>query len=465
MSLTLNNMGMLRVLNTLSQTSAALDASNLRLTMAKRILSASDDPAGVIAAENLKSSIAQIDAAAKNGQRINSVMDTADGAMAQISSLLGTIQTSALSAAGSSATAEERAAYQAEIDAAIDAIDTLVNTTAFGNIRLLDGGIGYTTSGIDTAELADVRVHSADTGGGSVSVAVEVVAAAEKAVISYSDGVLTDDVTFSLTGNNGTEEFAFSTGAAISDIETAVNAVSDATGVVAEVDGGTLYFRSQNYGSSQSVSIQVTDGTFQMDGSTASDTGVDATVTVNGQTSMSDGLSVYFSSGSTSVRFTLQESFGNVAGGGSAFSITGGGANWQLNANPINKIHFGLSSLNSSGLGNDSLGYLSSLKSGGANALATGNYQQAANIASAASLQVATDRARLGAVQSYTINATLNSLAEGKIAKSNALSSIEDLDYASETANNNRLQLLMQVGTSVLASLNQNMATILSLLR
>jgi len=77
---------------------------------------------------------------------------------------------------------------------------------------------------------------------------------------------------------------------------------------------------------------------------------------------------------------------------------------------------------------------------------------------------VATDRARLGAVQSYTINATLNSLAEGKIAQSNALSSIEDLDYASETANNNRLQLLMQVGTSVLASLNQNMTTILSLL-
>ncbi len=465
MSLTLNNSGMLRALNTLTKTAAALDASNLRLTMAKRILSASDDPAGVIAAENLKSSIAQIDAASRNGERINSIIDTADGAMAQISSLLGTIETNALAAAGSSVTAEEQAAYQAEIDAAVDAIDTLVNTTTFGNLRLLDGGIGYTTSGIDTTELTDVRVNSADTGGGSVSVDVEVVSAAEKAVISYAGGVLTDTVTFSLTGSNGTEEFSFSSGTTISAIETAVNAVSDATGVVAEADGGTLYFRSQNYGADQSVSISVTGGTFAMTGSVTSDEGVDAAVTVNGQTASADGMKVYFSSGSTSVRFTLQESFGNVGGGSSTFSITGGGANWQLDANPINKIHFGLSSLGSSSLGNDSLGYLNSLKSGGANALASGNYQQAANIASAASMQVATDRARVGAVQSYTVNATLDSLAEGKIAKASALSSIEDLDYASETANNNRLQLLMQVGTSVLASLNQNMTSILSLLR
>jgi flagellin len=465
MSLSLNNSGFYSIVNNLTKIATQLEMSNLRLATGKKILSASDDPAGVIAAENLKSSIAQIDAATQNGERINSIIDTADGAMAQISSLLGTIQTNALAAAGSTVTAEERAAYQAEIDEAVDAIDTLVNTTTFNNTRLLDGGIGYTTSGIDTTELADVRVNSANTSSGSISMQVDVVSAAEKAVISYSNGNLTDDVTFSITGNNGTEELSFSTGATISNIETAVNAVSDATGIVAEVDGADLYFRSENYGSSQSVSINVTDGTFVMDGSTTSDTGVDATVTVNCQSATSDGLNVYFSSGSTSVRFVLKESFGNVGGGSSTFSITGGGSGWQLDANPINKIHCGLSSLDSSYLGNDSVGYLSSLKSGGSNSLASGNYNQAANIAAAASSQVATDRARIGAIQSYTVNASLSSLAAAKTAKSNALSSIEDIDYATETANNNRLQLLMQLGTSVIAAMNQNMSSILSLLK
>ena len=460
----INNMAVLNVVNNLTRLGTELAISNQRLATGKRIISAGDDPAGVIAAANLKNQIAGIDAATSNGYRINSIIDTADGAMSQISSLLGTINTKALAAAGSTTTAEERAAYQAEIDAAIDAIDTLVNTTTFNGKRLLDGGLGYNTADIDSSKLADVRVNSADTSSGTVSLDVDVVSAAEKAVISYSTGNLTDDVTFTLTGNNGAEQFSFSTGATIANIESSVNAESDATGIVAEVDGGTLYFRSDSYGSDQSVSINVTAGTFAMDGGTTSDTGVDATVTVNGQSATSDGMQVFFSSGSTSVRFSLEESFGNVGGGSATFSITGGGSDWQLNANPINKIHFGLNSLSSVSLGNDTIGHLRSLKSGGANALSSGNYQAAANIATAASQQVATDRARIGAVQSYTVNSTLSAFSAAKTAMTQEISNIEDLDYVQETANNNRLQLLMQVGTSILASLNQNTANILSLI-
>jgi len=460
--LSIFNTNMTSILNNLAKITAQLAVSNERLTTGKRLNHAVDDPSGVIAASNFEAQIAQIDASVRNGERINSIIDTADGAAAQISSLLGTIQSKALAAAGSSVTAEERAAYQAEIDSAIDAIDDLVDTTTFNSIRLLDGGIGYSTSGIDNTKLGDVRINSADTSGGNIELEVDVVSAAEKAVISYNSGDLVDDVTFSLTGNNGTQELSFSTGATISDIETAVNAYTDTTGVVAEVDGGTLYFRSQNYGSDETVSINVTDGTFTMVGSDTSDSGVDATVTVNNQIATADGMQVYFSSGATSVRFTLKESFGNVGGGNTTLSITGGGADWGLSAG--NQINFGLSSLNSAYLGNDSLGHLRSLKSGGVNALASGNYYQAANIAAAASGQVATDRARLGAVQSYSVNATINSLTSTKTAVSKAYSSIVDLDYAEEAANNNRLQLLQQAGVAIIAAMNQNASSILSLL-
>lgn len=460
----LNSSSLYSAVRNLNMLAAELAVSNQRLTTGSKINRAADDPSGIVAVANFDQQLAQIDAATRNGTRINSMIDTADGAMAQISSLLGTIQTNALAAAGSTVTAETRAAYQAEIDTAVDSIDRLVNTTTFNGTRLLDGGLGYQTSGIDNAKLSDVRVNSANTASGSVSLEVDVVTAAEKAVISYTTGVLTDDVTFSLTGSNGTEEFSFSNGASIASIETAVNLYSDDTGIVAEVDGGTLYFRSAEYGSSETVSINVTAGTFAMAGSVTSDTGVDATVTVNSQTTTTDGMQIHYSSGDTSVRFTLEDSFGNVGGGSTTFTVTGGGTNWQLDTNPSNRIHIGLSSLNSAYLGNDSVGYLRTLKSGGANALSTGNYQQAANIASFASGQLATDRARLGAVQSYAVNSTLDSLSATKTALSNARSSVMDVDYVTESANNSRLQTLMEVGASVIAAIQNNQKSILSLL-
>jgi len=464
MSIYLNSGSDSSMVAQLARLGTELALSNQRLSTAQRINQASDDPSGVVAVAQYDQTLAEIEATTRNGERIQSMIETADGAMSQIASLVGTIQSNALLASGSTVTAEQRSAYQAEIDAAVDAIDTIVNTTTFNDERLLDGSIGYRTSGVDSAKLADVRVNSANTSGGSVSLEVALASAAEKAVVSYSNGNLTDDVTLSLTGNNGTEAFTFASGSTISDLETAINAQSDATGVEAEVDGGTLHLRSSDYGSAQSVSVNVTAGTFAMDGAVTSDTGVDATVTVNGQSATADGLQVYFSGGDTSVRLSLQESFGTGAPASTTFSVTGGGANWALNANPANAIRTGLSSLNSSFLGNDTLGYLSSLKSGGANALSSGNYQQAANIASKASSLVAADRARLGAVSTYTVGATLSALSSTQAAVTDARSSIMDVDYAAETANNNRLQVLMEATTSLLGGMSGSANTVLSLL-
>ncbi|MBN2211491.1 MAG: hypothetical protein JW709_08870 [Sedimentisphaerales bacterium] len=462
MSMLFSSSGFYNLVHSLSNLGTQLAMSNMRLSTGHRINSGADDPAGIIAVANFDNEIAQLEAATRNGERINSIIDTADGAMSQIQSLLGTIQSKALSASGSTVTAEEKAAYQAEIDAAVDSIDRLVNTTTFNGTRLLDGGLSYTTSGVDNAKLADIRVHSADTSAGDITLAVSVVSAAEKAEISYDDGVLLDDVTFTLTGENGSEEFSFASGTSIETIAAAVNAASDTTGVEAEVDTD-LFFRSVEYGEDKSVSINVTSGTFAMVDGT-SDDGVDATVTVNGQATIADGLNVSYSASNVSVSFTLKESFGSVGGGSESFTVTGGGTNWALTPASSYAIDYGMGSLGSSSLGTDELGYLASLKSGGVNALSSGNYHQAANIASKASLQVATERARIGAIKSYSVETTLSSLATTKTALQGARSSIMDIDYAEETAINSRLQVLTQATTSLLAMFNQNTSTMLSIL-
>lgn len=467
--LSLNNSGMTNVVNNLVSLGVQLSLSNQRLATGRRINTASDDPAGIIALTNLESQSRQIDAAIKNGQRINSVIDVADGAMAEMSSLIGTIQTATLAAAGSSVTAEERAAYQAEIDSAVNAIDSLVNTTSFNGSRILDGAIAYNTSGIDNTKLADVRVNYSNAGSSSATIDVVVVAGAEKASMTYADGALVDEVTMTITGENGSEEFTFASGTTMPTIAAAVNAVTDSTGVVIEsvVDGGstTWYFRSESYGSSQSISVNVTAGTYAFAGAVTSDTGVDATVTVGGQSAVVDGLKIVNSGGAgTSVRFTMEETFGTTAAGSTSFSVTGSGAGFSLGARSTDNIYFGLSSLSSANLGNSEIGYLNSLKSGGTNSLATGNYSAAATIASSASSMLATERARMGAVQTYTVNSTLNSLADTQSELAGSISRIQDLDYAEETANNNRLQILMQANIAIISAMQENTASILLLL-
>jgi flagellin len=387
-----------------------------------------------------------------------------DGAMAQIASLLGTIQTKALAAAGDTATAEEKAAYQAEIDAAVASIDSIVNSTTFNGKALLNGSMGYSLSGVDASKIANVRVNSADTSSGDVDMDISVVSAAEKGSISFSN-TITDTVTFTITGPNGSEEFTFGAGTLLeTEVMPAINAVTDDTGIEASYWSGTLTFKTKYYGSDETVSIDVTQGTFVMDGGTTSDDGVDATVTVNGLTTITEGLNVNFSSGNNSIKFSLKESFGTVGGGAETFTITGGGSNFALDASPSSKIHIGLSPIYSFNLGTDELGYLSSLKSGGTNAISSGNYQQAANIAAAASQQISTERARFGAMKTYTVEPALSAYAATKTALSSARSNIMDIDYAEETATNNRLQILMQAATYVLANLNHNATSILSLL-
>ncbi|MCH9023604.1 MAG: flagellin [Planctomycetes bacterium] len=464
MAFTINNSLSLTILNNLNQLSSELAISNLRLSTTKRVNRASDDPSGVIAISNYQSQIAEIDAATANGQRISSIISAADGAMVEIEALLDAIETKVIAAADAGATSDEKAAYQLEIDEAIKAIDTIVNTTSFNGTRLLDGTIGYTTAGVDAVKLKDVRINAANTTSGPVSIVVAVTSIAQKATMTYANGNLGSNTDFTLTGTKGSYSFSFTTATGVDAMVTAINAQTDNTGIVAVNNGGNMVLTSENYGDSETISVNVTLGSLAMVGSITSDSGVDPTVTVNGLAASESGFQIQYADSSGSMRFTVTESFGTAIGS-TSFTISGDGANFQLNTSYSTKINVGLSGLHSATLGNDSLGRLSTLKSGGANDVDSGNSSQALAIAKAANGQVTYDRARFGAIQKYAVDATLNAFANTKLALKTALSNVEDVDLVTETANNVRLQTLMQVNVSILAAINSNTSTILSLLK
>lgn len=468
MSITLlNTANLLRMTNSLSQISAQLAKSNYRLTTGRRVNTAADDPTGVITEARLASDIAQIDGVISNANRIGSIAETADGAISEMSTLLAGIQTSIVSAAGSGVTAEERAAYQAEIDLAVEALDRLVSTTAYNGTTLLDGDIDYDTSNVDSNDITDVHVTSANTDSGSLSVTASVTAA-EQAVLTYSGAQPYANSQLRITGPTGTATVTLPGTTSKAVFRDTINTVSAQTGITAtsSANGFYVYLQSDTYGDDSSISVEILVGPPDLfDGGLTSDTGLDAIVTVNGVSATVNDQAVTFTSngtGSAAGTFTLTDTL-NQNGGSTSFTISGG-AGYRLDNTASGNVTFGQSSLDSSTLGSGAVGYLSSLVSGGANQLSTGNYETAGDIATLATSQVSTAAARWGSLKTYTVDSMVNSLTAAKTAMTTAKDEIVGLDYVTEMAENTRLQILMEIGTSLLGTMNSNATSILSLL-
>jgi len=469
----LNLQSVRTAVNNLTKIGAQLAISNYRLTTGKQVNTAADNPSGVIAISALQAQIAQIDAATTNGQRISSLADSADGALAEISTLIDTVETNVIAASGGGVSEEDKATYQANIDSAINAIDRLVNTTTFNGQYLLNGSIGYTASGVDSNKISDVKINSAQTNGASVSVNVSLSEPTSATLYSapmpapLGDG---ENVVFTITGPDGSHEYTFNDtpGKSRNQFANAVNLFSGDTGVTATDENGGITFSTTDTGSDATISITITDGTsFRLTGgaTSGSDTGADVQVTVDGVSAAVDSTNqeVFFSNAVVSGSFTLTDAFYGGADDTSSFTVSGDGGDYKFGAGSSDNIYFGQASMATTSLGNAKLGYLSSIKSGGANDIASGNFTTAQSITDKASDQAASARARFGSLQTYTIDSTLDSLAATKTALTSAIDDIEGLDYVSETANNERLQALYTLGTSVITAINANNSSILSL--
>lgn len=105
---------------------------SLRLGTLQRINSAKDDPAGLIAAEQLNRELAARQRASATLDRSRALVNVADTALAHTSSMLTDIQANVVAAANDTFTPEQRDALQQEVDAALDSIHRLGQTTFAG---------------------------------------------------------------------------------------------------------------------------------------------------------------------------------------------------------------------------------------------------------------------------------------------------------------------------------------------
>lgn len=478
---------------TLAVNNTSLNVALRRLSTGLRINSGRDDPAGLIASETLRASMRATATAIDNVNRADTIIAVAEGGLQEISALLLDLESLIdLSANEAGLTQGELDANQSQIDSILESINRLADATSFGDLKLLNGNFDFTTSGVNVNEatgsaltdLASVKVLAAKVPNGSFNtVNVDVITPSELALLSTVgagtdgagalNGTIDGAVTIQIAGNIGSEILTFASGVTMATIANSINANSELTGVsaTASAAGGgpaSLVFQSTQFGGDEFVSVNVISNlsAFTAQAQEDRDFGVDGTITLNGATGVVNGLDAYVNAGALSVEFTMTEAFASTAGSNTSFEITGGGAVFSISPTVglAGLQTIGIGQVSSAQLGNTAVGFLETIRTGLANDLDSNNFATAQRIVREAIREVALLRGRLGGFQKDTLNSTRNSLTVALENLTAAESAIRDADFAVETSNLTRAQILVNSSTIALQLANAQPQNALALL-
>ncbi|EGQ8007239.1 flagellin [Vibrio parahaemolyticus] len=173
MAITVNtNVAALVAQRHLTSATDMLNQSMERLSSGKRINSAKDDAAGLQISNRLQSQMRGLDVAVRNANDGISIMQTAEGAMNEVTNIMQRMRDLSLQSANGSNSQAERTALQEEVTALNDELNRIAETTSFGGRKLLNGAFGKSSFQIGAAsgeavqiELKSMRTDGLDMGG------------------------------------------------------------------------------------------------------------------------------------------------------------------------------------------------------------------------------------------------------------------------------------------------------------
>jgi flagellin len=459
----------------LATSGSSLATSLQRLSSGLRINSAKDDAAGLAISERMSGQIRGLDQARRNANDGISLAQTAESSLDSAGKALQRIRELAVQSSNSSNSSSDRQALQDEVTQLTGELDRIAQTTEFNGLKLLDGSFSSSTFQVGanafqtiTTTSANFRstVYGLNRVDGTVSQAIATTGSAS----SVAAGSLT------LNGYVGATSVNIAAGESAKTTAANVNAVTNATGITAsarsEFDAtfvvGQSYAIEVNAANSATVTVS-----FSVTANTAD--GLASAVQAFNEQSGKTGVTAKVNATNDGVTLTNEAGenirLDNVSATTTAM-LTAAGASVS-NATSIvvaGKVTFDSSrSFNMSGSNNILAGgsgtYGSSLAAVSTLDVTTfTNSTKALAIVDSALTAVNAQRAKFGAVQSRFEN-TISNLQSTAENLSAARSRIRDTDFAAETANLSRNQVLQQAGTAMLAQANQLPQQVLSLLR
>ena len=297
-----------------------MEAAMEALSSGKRINSAADDAAGLSIATRMESQVRGLNQAMRNAADGQSMVDTAEGAMDEISNMLQRMRELALQSASDTMSAQDRTNLNAEVDQLIAEIDRVTDTTTFNNKNLLDG-----TSGTQTLQIGNLSGETLAFSIGNMSstaLGTTLTAAASNAVTSNTAQGTAATPSIAQMAFNGNDSYGFTLtvgdGASGTDALTIAGAsvsAGSATDVATKIN--------------TAIQTAVTAGTMASGAATATANGNVVTVTnalgdsiaISSFTSASNGTMSY-----TSVSGSGSSALLNDAAPVPGLSNTGGGA-------------------------------------------------------------------------------------------------------------------------------------------
>jgi flagellin len=165
------NVASLTAQRNLSGISGRLQGNYARLSSGLRIATAADDAAGMGISEKMRSQIRSFDVAGRNAQDGISLAQTAEGALNEVSNLLGRMRELSVQAANGTLSTADRSTIDTEFQALDDEINRIATQTTFNGINLLDGSVTTTSIqvGINSAEVIDIVNQDAQSSNLSIS--------------------------------------------------------------------------------------------------------------------------------------------------------------------------------------------------------------------------------------------------------------------------------------------------------
>jgi len=472
----ITNTSSLNAQRNLSKSSSGLQTSMQRLSSGMRINSAKDDAAGMQIANRLTSQINGLGVAQRNANDGISMAQTAEGAMQESSAILQRMRDLSLQSSNGSNGADDRAALQKEVGALQQELTRIAETTKFGSTSLMDGSFGTKQFQIGANANETINVSLKDMSSDAIG-AHEIKGAATSTVVGALGGtgesiaLNANHATSADTLNINGSKLAVTAGTGAATIADSINALGN--GVVAEAKVTTTFSAITAADTSE---IKIEKGAGTADTFKLAEYGGDSARLAEDM--QAKGYDAIYDKDTDTITFNATDIDGvDVSGattgtmnvGGFAVSSTNTVASVaaELNLSSSNKI--GISGLTADELfggtvastgGNSALTSVESIDISGADA---SKAQAAIKTIDAALAQIDSQRADLGAVQNR-FSHTISNLSNVQTNVSDSRSRIQDTDFASETAQMTKNQILQQAGTSILAQSNQLPQAALSLI-
>jgi flagellin len=456
-----------------------------KLSSGLKINRAADSPAQLQISENMRAQSSGLNQAISNSEMAVSLMQTAEGALDEVSGALIQARQLAVHAGNEGANDPNMLqADQAEINNILEQVNRIATSTQYGHNYLLDGsraGNGVTTG--DNLEFVDAttEAHSSGVGGYSVKINNAASRANHTGSVALTQGIIDAGEQITVSEGGRTVNFLTEKGKTVeqtlNDLGTAINDAGLGLDLIRPyppmTDGNVpqaVSFRHKEFGSEHT--FQVASNTAGLV-SSASNTnvvvtnGTDVAGEINGEVSFGKGQILTGSDGSGTaegikVRYTGEST--PLGGNAGTVTFSQNSLTFQIGANSDQHSEISLRSIKTNDLGR---GEKNSSNFKSLSEILVSNADQAQDairVIDQAIEEVSETRGKMGAFQKNNLESNMNYL---RIAHENSVSSesvIRDADMAEEMATFTRNQIMMEASTSMMAQANQNSMTVLKLI-